>query len=244
MSALEGGAARPPRPSGRRSTTRGGPRWPGAAPREWLAALSMGVLVAVWAAPAPAVTVLFDGRWREGGWLSFGSDAWGRHGDRLSVGTEGAEGPVWRLLPETLWDARRASWRWGVARRDSAEGGVEGAGRTLTVRFVFAPRDAARRLSESSARRASRTEVARSLIYVWGGAGRPGAIALSEDGRTAAVTRRQGGTGAAREAVDLAADYERAFGGPAPALVALGVSADASGAGGPIEAAVADLTLD
>ena len=204
----------------------------------------LAALLALWAAPAPAVTILFDGRWSEGGWFSFGADAWGRHGDRLSVGTEGVEGPVWRLLPETLWDARRASWRWGVARRGGAEGGAEGAGRTLAMRFVFVPRPAARRLSDASARRLSRHEAARSLIYVWGGAGRPGAIALAEDGRTAVVTRRQGGTGAAQETVDLAADHERAFGARASALVALGVSVDASGAGGPIEAAVADLTLD
>ena len=204
----------------------------------------LAALLAAWAAPAPAVTILFDERWSEEGWLSFGPDAWGRHGDRLSVGTDGAEGPVWRMLPETLWDARRAGWRWGVARSDAARGGVEGAGRTLSVRFVFAPRAEARRLSEASARRASRAESARSLVYVWGGAGRPGAMVLTADGRTAVVTRRQGGTGAAREAVDLGADYERAFGPSPPALIALGISADAAGAGGPIEAAVADLTLD
>ena len=233
------GSPRPGRQCLGRRGLRGGPAW-----AERVAALLLVSLLAGWAGPAPAVTILFDGRWSEGGWLSFGSDAWGRHGDRLSVGTEGAEGPVWRLLPETLWDARRASWRWGVVRSDPTGDGVEGAGRTLAVRFVFAPRAAARRLSDVSARRASRAEAARSLIYVWGGAGRPGAIALSADGRTAVVTRRQGGTGAAHEAVDLAADYERAFGAPPPALIALGISADASGAGGPIEAAVADLTLD
>jgi hypothetical protein len=67
---------------------------------------------------------------------------------------------------------------------------------------------------------------------------------MDEDGRVATVTRRQGGTGAADEAVDLAADYARAFGGPPPALLALAISADAAGAGGPIEAAVARLRLD
>lgn len=196
-------------------------------------------------APAPAATLLFDGRWREAVWFSIGPDAWRREGDRLSVGTDGAEGPVWRVLPETLWDTRRASWRWGVARRTDDPGPTaEGAARTMAIRFVFAPPEAARRLAGASPRRVAEDEATRSLVYVWGGSGRPGAIALAEGGRVAVVTRRQGGTGAADEAVDLAADHARAFGAPPAALIALAVSADAAGAGGPIEAAVADLTLD
>ena len=203
------------------------------------------VLVLASIGPASAATILFDAAWREAGWLRLGADPWRRAGDRLSIGTAGAEGPVWRRLPETLWDSRRASWRWGVARAAAAGGaGASGAGRTLAIRFVFAPGDAARRLSRSSPWRLAGDEAARALIYVWGGSGRPGAIALAADGRAAVVTRRQGGTGAADEAVDLAADYERAFGAPAPRLVALAISADAAGAGGPIEAAVADLVLD
>ena len=205
-------------------------------------ALALGLASA---GPAPGATILFDAAWREAGWLRLGADPWRRTGDRLSVGTAGAEGPVWRRLPETLWDSRRASWRWGVARAASAEAqGAGGAGRTLAIRFVFAPGDAARRLARSRPWRIEGDEAARALIYVWGGSGRPGAIALAPDGRAAVVTRRQGGTGAADEAVDLAADYERAFGEAAPLLVALAISADAAGAGGPIEAAVADLVLD
>ena len=195
--------------------------------------------------PAPAATILFDGRWREAVWFSLGPDAWRREGDRLSVGTEGAEGPIWRVLPETLWDTRRASWRWGVARRAADAGPTaEGAARTMAIRFVFAAPEAARRLSDASPGQVADDEATRSLVYVWGGSGRPGAISVGEDGRVAVVTRRQGGTGAADEAVDLAADHERAFGDPPPALVALAISADAAGAGGPIEAAVAELTLD
>ena len=197
------------------------------------------------ASPAPAATILFDGRWREAAWFSFGDDAWRRAGDRLSVGTDGAEGPVWRVLPETLWDTRRASWRWGVALRSAGEGPTqEGAARTMAIRFVFAAPDAARGLAGASPRRVAGSEATRSLVYVWGGAGRPGAIVMAEEGRVAVVTRRQGGTGAAEEAVDLAADHARAFGTPPGALVALAISADAAGAGGPIEAAVADLALD
>ena len=198
-----------------------------------------------WPGAAPAATILFDGAWREGGWLRLGADPWRRGGDRLSVGTDGAEGPIWRVLPETLWDSRRASWRWGVALTSSGGGAAPGvAGRALAIRFVFAPREAARRLSRGPARRLVRDEAARSLIYVWGGPGRPGAIAPAPDGRTAVVTRRQGGTGAAEEAVDLAADYARAFDAALPSLVAVAISADAAGVGGPIEAAVADLVLD
>lgn len=207
--------------------------------------LMVGALVGIWARPAAAVTILFDTRWREESWLPFGSDAWRRGGDRLSVGTDRAEGPVWRLMPETLWDARRASWRWGVARRgsDAGEAG-EGAARTLAVRFVFAPRAVARRLARTSPERMSDHDAARALVYVWGGAGRPGAMSLDSTGRSAVVTRRQGGTGAAEEVVDLAADHARAFGAAPAALVAVAISADAAGAGGPIEAAVADLVLD
>lgn len=197
------------------------------------------------AAPAQGATILFDARWREAAWFSFGADAWRRSGDRLSVGTDGAEGPVWRVLPETLWDARRASWRWGVALRSAGEGPLaETPARTMAIRFVFAPREAARRLAGASPRRVAGHEATRSLVYVWGGSGRPGAIAMGEGGRVAVVTRRQGGTGAAEEAVDLAADYARAFGAAPPALLALAISADAAGAGGPIEAAVAELRLD
>ena len=195
--------------------------------------------------PARAVTILFDARWREAGWLAFGSDAWRREGDRLSVGTDGAEGPVWRLLPETLWDAQHASWRWGVAlSREGVGDAVEAAARTLALRFVFSSRDAAGRLSHGSPRRVARDEAVTTLIYVWGGAGRPGAIALDPGRRVAVVTRRQGGIGSAAEVADLAADHSRAFGAPPDALVAIAITADAAGAGGPIEAAVADLVLN
>ena len=209
-----------------------------------LSAALLAALLGLPAAPVHGATILFDGSWSEAAWFSLGRDPWRRSGDRLSVGTAGAEGPLWRLLPETLWDSRRASWRWGVARAGGPEAAGEGGARTLAIRFVFAPWDAARGLAGGSPRRAARHDAARALVYVWGGSGRPGAITVAPDGRSAVVTRRQGGTGAAEEAVDLAADYERAFGTPPPALVALGVSADAAGAGGPIEAAVADLELD
>ena len=209
--------------------------------RRFSALLALALLAAA-PASAQAATLPFDREWRTQGLFSAWTDDWERGGNRLEINAKGAAPTLWRALPRTMWDARAASWRWGIAGRPGAAA-VEAPGRGLQLRFVFLPPEEAERLQASSPARLAAAPSARTLAYLWGGPGRPGAIAPGEAPGSARVTLRQGGTGAADEVVDLAADYARAFGDAPGALVAVAVFADAGTGGAPIEAAVGSLVL-
>jgi hypothetical protein len=88
-------------------------------------------------------------------------------------------------------------------------------------------------------------EDVRVLVYVWGGDHAPGAFLdspyLGPRGKT--VVLRPAGTGEARERVDLAADFSRAFGGQRTALVGLAVSGDSDDTNTRITGRISGLTL-
>lgn len=64
---------------------------------------------------------------------------------------------------------------------------------------------------------------------------------LGARGKT--VVLRGAGTGQARESVDLAADFRRAFGGQATSLVGLAVSGDSDDTDTMIRARISSLTM-
>jgi hypothetical protein len=62
--------------------------------------------------------------------------------------------------------------------------------------------------------------------------------------RRRTIALRQAGTGAHRETVDLARDYQRAFGSAPTALVGLALSADSDDTGTEIMAELSGLRLE
>jgi hypothetical protein len=202
-------------------------------------ALALALMLAT---PAHASgPVPFDEAWTEQNFRLFSGNDYRMAGSAMEVQSNGAVSLVWRVLPEAFWTARRAGWDWaveaGVPATDlTVKGGDD---RNLALYFVFLPEAEARAMAERpNIRKLLGSEEARVLVYVWGGA-REGMLDspyLGPRGKT--VVLRAAGEGAHVEGVDLSADYARAFGGDAPALVGLAVSADSDDTASVIRAGV------
>ncbi|SLN74360.1 hypothetical protein ROJ8625_04046 [Roseivivax jejudonensis] len=201
------------------------------------------------AAAALAGSVPFDAGWKTQRLTLFGpSNDYTFEGDAVRVVSEDSVSLAYRELDPGLADARAARWRWqvseGVAATDLAQKG--GDDRNIAVYFMFVPEDRAAELRGSNVVSLLDEDSARVLVYVWGGAHEAGQMLespyLGARGRT--VVLRPAGTGDAEEAVDLAADHARAFGGAPGALVGVAVSADSDDTDGRIDAQLSDLRIE
>ena len=205
------------------------------------------VLAALAATPSLSEPVRFDRSWKEQRFSLFSSNDYRFGGQTLAVASDGSVSLAYAPLPQARWGARKATWSWsvdeGVPGTDLTKKG--GDDRNLALYFVFLPEQAAESLKNASVRRLLTEDQARVLVYVWGGAHKRGAVLASPylGNRGKTVVLRGSGTGAHRESVDLAADYSRAFGGSAGALVGLAVSGDSDDTNSRIRAAISGLDL-
>lgn len=199
--------------------------------------------------PGRSAALGFDGGWTAQAFPRRAANRWRQTGAAVEVESDASVSLLVRPVLPGDRGARRAAWRWqvdqGVPATDLARKG--GDDRNLAVYFVFLPEDEASRLGPgASPRRLLGARGARTLMYVWGGAGPRGQVLpspwLGDRGRTV-ILRPGGVTGAFAEAVDLAGDHARAFGTPAQALVGLALSADSDDTGGAIRARLWDLEL-
>jgi len=209
----------------------------------------LALLTLLAATPAAAQPVAFDGVWQNQKFSLFSGNRYGQQGDALTVRSDGSVSILWRALPQTHWAARKARWNWqvdrGVPETDLRLKG--GDDRNLALYFVFMPEATAQALGPNPGiRRLLDAPEARVLVYVWGGAHRRGAVLdspyLGDRGRT--VVLRPSGTGAHAEDIDLGADFARAFGGPATALVGLAVSSDSDDTDTEVDGRISGLRLD
>lgn len=187
-------------------------------------------LVALAPTVALAQQIQFGPGWTEQRFSMFSSNDYSLGGDTLAVRSDSTVSLLWSRLPQSMWDARQASWDWAVERSVPATDLTRKGGddRNLSLYFLFLPEAAAERARNAGVMSLLDNDDARVLIYVWGGAHARGDVLptpyLGERGRS--LIRRSAGTGSARESVDLAADYARAFGGAPGKLVGLAVSSD------------------
>lgn len=210
--------------------------------------LAAACLLSLMGATASAAPVLFDGSWKTQRFSLFSANAYGFRGDTLTVRSTGSVSLAYHALPMQRWPATRASWTWqvdeGVPATDLRRKG--GDDRNLAMYFVFLPQAEAERLKGKNVKRLLRNDAARVLVYVWGGRHARGSVLdspyLGKRGKT--LVLRPSGTGAAREQVDLARDYARAFGGAPGALVGLAVSGDSDDTASMIKAAVSGLRVE
>lgn len=208
---------------------------------------TFAVLIALQPGLGSAEAVVeFDGSWKEQGFLRLFSNDYVQRGRQLDVISEGTVSLLWRPVDRSERDTEAASWAWrvreGVTATDlTVKGGDD---RNLSVYFVFVDEDRADALTGGSARRILRENSARSLIYVWGGEHEAGSILPSPySPRLRTKILRASGPGEHREIVNLARDFQAAFGDEPGALVGLAVSADSDDTDGRIVASVADLVL-
>lgn len=210
-----------------------------------LAAAALALIVSAGSGHASGVT--FGGEWKEQRFSLFSSNKFGLGGDTLAVRSNGTVSMLWKKLPEDRWPARAASWQWQVNRSVpptdlTLKGGDD---RNLSLYFIFMPERVAAGARNAGIKDLMDEPAVRILMYVWGGNHPEGAILptpyLGERGRT--IVRRPSGTGSEAEQVNLANDYEAAFGEPATSLVGLAVSADSDDTDTRIDASISSLRL-
>jgi len=168
--------------------------------------------------------------------------------DALVVETAGGFGLLWHAVPRQVAKAEQARWRWrkqeGVGPTDLTKKG--GDDRVLALYFAFAnPADVTPGTDLSELLRSGHGQV---LIYVWGGAAKPGTVLPLPyfDGRGRTIVKRAANAKPGvwfDEEAGLRTDFARAFGRPPGHLVAVGVSSDADDTGGRNVVALADLCV-
>lgn len=212
--------------------------------KQILALLVAGMM----ATPAVSATPIpFDGNWQEQGFLRLFSNDYRAKGNRLEIESDGTVSLFWRAVPDGLRGATSARWAWsveeGVPATDLRVKG--GDDRNLALYFVFTDAQTAAGLDPTRAAKLLRDPNTRALIYVWGGDHTKGAVLPSPyHAGLRTIIRQTSRTGSARETVDLARDYRRAFGADAPVLVGIGVTADSDDTDTRIRAEISGLTLD
>lgn len=197
---------------------------------------------------AQAGQIAFDRGWKEQKFSLFSKNRYSFGGSSLGVQSDGSVSMAYTPVPQALWNSTKASWRWSVDTSVPAtdlrkKGGDD---RNLAMYVVFLPPAEAQRLQGKGIRKLLGSDAARVLVYVWGGNHGRGKVLpspyLGNRGKT--VVLRDAGTGRYSEAVDLAGDYRRSFGGTPGAVVGLAVSADSDDTDTSVKGAIAGLSLN
>lgn len=202
--------------------------------------------LALAAAPVLAGPVSFASGWNEQRLQLFNSNDYS-FGASLGIRSDGAVSLAWTRVARGDWGSRAASWDWqvdqSVPATDLARKG--GDDRNISLYFVFLPEGEAAALEGADIRQLMGNGSVRILQYVWGGNYQRGAIVPSPyaPGQGATVALRPAGTGSFAESVDLAADFQRAFGAAPGALVGLAVSADSDDTSTTIAGSLGNLVL-
>ncbi len=211
--------------------------------------LSLALAASLFAAPAlTAGQIPFNKSWKEQKFSLFSKNDYSFQGATLGVQSDGAVSMAYRAVPEELWGALNASWRWSVDQSVPAtdlrkKGGDD---RNLAMYVVFLPEAEAQKLKGKGIRKLLKSKAARVLVYVWGGNHGRGKVLgspyLGARGKT--VVLRNSGTGSHAESVDLAADFKRAFGGAKGAVVGIAISADSDDTDSQVRGAISNLALN
>ncbi len=169
--------------------------------------------------------------------------------DTLSINADSAVAVLWRQMRPAEDNPATAQWRWRV---DASVGPTDlsrkgGDDRALAVYFVFS--EAVERSTSIDLSSMMRSGQAHFLIYVWGGSAPKGQFLpspyLGENARTIVLKSARDTIGSwESERVDLRADYRKAFGAAAPALVAVAISSDSDDTSGRNAAVISDLVVN
>ncbi len=193
----------------------------------------------------PAFAISFDGNWSEQNLPLKGSNDYGLGGGTLSIASDDAVSILYRPIYQP---ASKASWSWSVsqsvpATNLRAKGGDD---RNLSLYFVFMPAAEAEATKGQGMSKILRNKSAKALIYTYGGQDGRGAAFQSPytAGRGQVIVKAPAGTGSGSENVDLAADYQRAYGAAPEVLIGIGVSADSDDSEASIRASLSGLAVN
>ena len=212
---------------------------------------AIAVLLAALAALIPvadsnAQQVLFDKSWKEQGFPRLKKNTYRLNGDSVEILSDDAISILFRRLPESFWNGRKASWQWtvrqGVAPTNlKARGGED---RNVSIYFLFLPREIAERLRNRSMARIFDNKHRRMIQYMHGGAHDPGERFYSPyGGKSGLNVVLRTSLGTHREEVDLESDYVAAFGFQPEVLIGIGLSADSDDTDGMVRATVSEFHI-
>ena len=196
--------------------------------------------------PAAADPVPFDSNWREQGFSLFSSNRYELNGSQVNIQSDGTVSLIWRNVFPTFVNARNATWRWSV---QTSVPGTDltikgGDDRNASIYFVFTD-DEIDPNRPPSARKLLGDPDTRALVYIWGGSHPVGSVLQSPYAPGLRnIILKAPGTGDFIESVDLAADYQRAFGAAPGQLVGLAISADSDDTDTSIRASIGGLVLN
>jgi len=201
-------------------------------------------------APGQAVanTVPFDDAWEHLTFRSLSPNRFERRPSQLSVVSDGSSSILYRILPEDMRVASRASWSWhvesSVPPSDLSQIGNDD--RNLGMFFVNMNAEAAERVGpNTSIRQLITNRSAQVLMYTWGGSRPVGSAVPSPHApdRLRNLITRPAQTGRFSESVDLARDFPRVFGMPFERLVAVAVSSNSENTPARVVAHISDLRV-
>lgn len=170
----------------------------------------------------------------------------------LNISSEASSSLLWRPLAEADWPSASASWQWrvdaSVAPAPLDQKGKDD--RAIAIFFLFArDEDAARKSSGSeSLSSAMWWSSGSALVYVWGGDAAAGTIVpspqMGDDGRQIIVHNANAPLSQwTDEAVDLHADFQRAYGRTPGPLIGIAIASDSDDTNGLNIAAIRKLAL-
>jgi hypothetical protein len=170
----------------------------------------------------------------------------------LNIRSEASSSLLWRPLEEADWPVASASWQWRVDA-SVAPTLLDRKGkddRAIAIFFLFARDDDAARKSSGSDSLSSAMwwSSGSALVYVWGGDATAGTIVpspqMGDDGRQ--IILHNAGAALDRwtdEAVDLRADFQRAFGRAPGPLIGIAIASDSDDTNGLNIASIRGLSL-
>ena len=196
---------------------------------------------------AKAEQVTFSDNWTEQAFSLFSSNEFVLNADTLNISSEGTVSILWKKLPPSMWEANQANWDWAVeasvpATDLTVRGGDD---RNLSIYFVFLPQEY---LPESKGKLTDllNNKNVRVLMYVWGGDHARREVLpspyLEEFGKV--IILQSAGTGRASEQVNLAYDFNRAFGDKPEKLVGIAISADSDDTRSTIISSISNLQVN
>ena len=197
---------------------------------------------------AAANSVAFDAAWDHLTFRRLTPNRFTLHGTAVDVVADSSSSILYRVLPEALRGATRATWVWEVENSvpPSDLSQIGNDDRNLGMFFVSMPAQAAARVGpNTSIRRMMLNSAAQVLMYTWGGGQPAGAVVPSPHApdRLRNLITRPAHAGRFSETVDLTRDFPRVFGQDLQQLVAVAISSNSENSGTRVVARVSDLQV-
>lgn len=205
----------------------------------------MAVMMAGWGL---AAQIAFDGAWQVQNLPLKKSVQYAPGGATLGITADSAVSVLFRPLPESLGDARRARWSWrfdqSVPATDLTRKG--GDDRNASLYFIFAPRAEAAKLRGLSARKVLGNPSIRAVLYVHGGAQSNGTRFQSPylQGRGLSIISQSAGTGASSVDAPIRDDFNRAYGAADDILIGVAITSDSDDTKSVIKGAISNLIIE